>query len=422
MKKYLLLFTFFITLIINACSPKLQSRFLTKEDVRFQPALRQQGSLSPRASQSSCYNSESYIPDTAHLDHTPMKYVRVNFHWMNAADSSKNYTGEKAINFTYDLLKEINNSLADNQKMFLPYGNDTPVLPTRYRFVLTPRSDDPLDKGIYFHYDEEVSYHIHKGKYANIHKRDVNDKYSVQTDTVLNIFIMPHHPDSVASETYNNYGVGVALGNFVKAAGMFEDGREAISYRGIFNHEIGHIFGLSHTWAYNDGCEDTPLHKNDCWVRTNEPPCDTAASNNLMDYNAYQNAWTPCQIGRIHYRMAQENSPQRQFLQPNWCTLHDETHIFIRDTVEWRGAKDLEGHLTIEPGGVLNIKCRVSLPAFAKITIKPGGTLILDEFARLHNACGDRWEGIEIQQLNNKKGQVIFIGDPKIENTINPLN
>ncbi|MBK7869668.1 MAG: hypothetical protein IPJ74_02790 [Saprospiraceae bacterium] len=190
----------------------------------------------------------------------------------------------------------------------------------------------------------------------------------------------------------------------------------------MFNHEIGHIFGLAHTWAYNDGCDDTPQHPQNCWVQTSEPPCDTAASNNLMDYNAYQNAWTPCQIGKIQYRMAQEHSPQRNFLQPNWCTLHDEAHIFIRDTVEWRGAKDLEGHLTIESGGSLKINCRVSLPAYAKITVKPGGTLILDENARLHNACGDRWEGIEIQEQGKIKGQVIFIGEPKMENIVNPLN
>ncbi|MDX1940319.1 MAG: M43 family zinc metalloprotease [Saprospiraceae bacterium] len=413
--------TTFILVLLTSCTPKLRSWFLTKADIQLQPIAQLEKNSSRSFLQGSCYDPLAYVPDTVHLDHTPIKYVRVNFHWMNSSDSSKNYVGQQAIDFTYGLLRSINGSLSSNQKMFLPHGNNTPALPTQYRFILTPRSNAADDIGIYFHFDDKIAYHIHKGKNANISNRNVFEKYGAQVDTVLNIFIMPHHPDSVKSETYGAYGVGVALGNAVKAAGMFENGGPPDNYRGIFNHEIGHIFGLAHTWAYNDGCDDTPQHQQNCWVQTAEPPCDTAASNNLMDYNAYQNAWTPCQIGKIHYRMAQEHSPQRNFLQPNWCTLHDEAHIFIRDTIEWRGAKDLEGHLTIESGGSLKINCRVALPAYAKITVKPGGTLILDENARLHNACGDRWTGIEIQELGKNKGQVIFIGEPKLENMINEL-
>ncbi len=410
-----------ITLLATfACSPKLQQYFCTIQDVQRPPADMTFEKTQPRGA-GSCFDHLSYIPDASHLDHTPMKYLRVNFHWLNTTDSARNYTGNQAINFTYKLLEAINDDLADNKRSWLPHNNNNPVLPTLYRFKLTPRGNDPTDTGIYFHFDDELSLYVHKGANANIHDRRVINTYGVQLDSVLNIFIMPHHPDSVASPTYGAYGVGVALGNAVKAAGMFENGGEARGYRGIFNHEVGHIFGLSHTWAFDDGCDDTPRHPNNCWTWTPEPPCDTLASNNVMDYNAQQNAWTACQIGRIHWRMAQEHAGPRKLLQPNWCRLHDDRHIQIRDTVEWRGAKDLEGHLTILSGAMLKINCRVALPAFAKITVQPGATLVLDEHARLHNACGERWEGIEIQQLGNQKGQVIFIGSPKIEHAIHTL-
>ncbi|HMO38723.1 MAG TPA: M43 family zinc metalloprotease [Saprospiraceae bacterium] len=410
-----------LLLLLAACTPRLESRFLHTEDLQILPPLQAQDARPGRLARSSCYDALSYVPDTAHLEHTPIKYVRVNFHWMNGADSSLNYTGQQAIDYTYELLGAINHDLENNQPMALPEGNNTPVLPTRYRFVITPRWNDPADPGIYFHFDDATSYYVHKGKNINIHRRDAIQKYGIQSDEVLNIFIMPHHPDSVASETYNAYAVGVSLGNAVKAAGMFENGGNPWYYRGIFNHEIGHVFGLAHTWAFNDGCEDTP-HNPNCWSRTDEPPCNTVISNNLMDYNSCQCAWTPCQIGKIHLRMAQENAPQRRFLQPNWCHLHEERHIFIRDSVVWHGAKDLEGHLTIETGGSLTIKCRVSLPASAKITVQPGGTLRLEEHARLHNACGDTWQGIEIQQRGKAKGQVITMGKPAIEDAVHYLN
>ncbi len=411
-----------LCLMASACSPKLKSRFLTRQDVLWQTQAAEAPIDPFRISlQSGCYNYEAYIPDTARLEHTPIKYVRVNFHWMNAADSSKNYHGQAAIDYTYELLRAINADLENNRKMWLPHGNETSALPTRYRFVLTPRAGDSKDLGIYCHFDDQLCYYIHKGRYANLLRREVFDRYGVQLDTVLNIFIMPHHPDSVRSKTYHAGGVGVALGNAIKAAGMYEQQGPPEQYSGIFNHEIGHIFNLAHAWL-PDGCDDTPEHPNLCWTWTPEPPCDTMASNNLMDYNAYQHAWTPCQIGKIHYAMAQEELFGRQFLQPNWCVLRDEAHIVIRDTVEWRGAKDLEGHLTIAPGGHLTIHCRVSLPAYAKITVQPGATLMLTANARLHNACGNRWLGIEVQSLGKTQGQVIMIGTPSIENLLNPLD
>lgn len=409
-----------VLLAALSCSPKFEAHFISTEDIVYQASAIGGTNVPASRPYYPCKDPSNYIPDTTHLNHTPIRFIRVNVHWMNSEDSTKNYNGEEAVKFARGMLRYANNDLKNNRKMWLPHNNNTPVITTQYRYVLTPRPNDPDDDGIYFHYDDELFYHIHKGKTKNLYKRAVFEKYGVQLDTVLNLFVMPHHPDSIASPTYNAYGVGVALGNAVKLSGIFESGGKDWVYRGLINHEIGHIYGLTHTWAYNDGCDDTPKHPQKCWNRTKEPPCDTMASNNVMDYNALQNAFTPCQIGKVHYRMASPNSRQRKFLIPKWCDLKEKKHIFIKDTIVWNCMKDLESHITIEDGGKLTMRCRISLPKGAKITVKPGGTLVLDD-CQLHNACGEKWQGIEVQSEGKKKGEVVFLGEPKIENARNAI-
>lgn len=404
--------------VLWACSPQIQERLVQSDDwaplnstseITLSSSLRIGGP---------CQDYGAYVPDTNHLDHTPMKHIRVNVHWFNTADSSKNYNGEDAIAFTKGLISTANKDLERNQSMWLPKGNQTPTLPIRHRYILTPRPNDPSDDGIYFHYVEDAScFLIHKGRNNNLYKRGIIRQYGVQLDTVLNIFIMPHHPDSVASPTYHPSSTGVALGTVVKVAGMIEDGGPSWNFRSLINHEIGHIYGLTHTWAYNDGCDDTPKHSQSCWSRNQRPDCRDKTSNNVMDYNAEQNAWTPCQIGKVQKRMSDLRSRTRKLLVEQWCKLNPKANIVITDSIDWAGAKDLEGHLTIEKGGSLTIGCRVSLPRTAKITVKAGGRLILKNGAHLHNACGDQWAGIWIEKMGKDKGQILYEGQPKIEDT-----
>lgn len=414
----------FIILSLHSCSPALRSHYATISEVEIQetttrsdPPEEGRLNLQPRP----CTDPASYVPDTNHLELTPYRYLRLNIHFVDNTDSTANFQGKTALDFANQLVHTANEDLRKNHQMWLPPRNTTPVLPPRYQYVLTPQADDPGDSGIYFHYDDELCYYIHKGRNANLTDRRIIDRYAVQPDSVLNIFIMPHHPDSIDSPTYNAAGVGVALGNAIKVAGAFEHQSPGWAFRGILNHECGHILGLSHAWTFNDGCDDTPQHPANCWNRTETPPCDTMASNNVMDYNARQHAWTPCQIGRIHYAMANISGKVRPFLRPDWCRFDPATAVVISDTLEWNGAKDLHGNLTIAAGGFLQVNCRLSLPRNARITITPGATLSLGPNAYLHNACDDQWMGIEIQEQGSRRGRLILQGDPIIENALNPL-
>jgi len=410
------LFIFGLFAISWSCTPVMQSYFGSSQDVTVLPESYEEiGRRLPDP----CADPLHYKPDTNHLDHTPMRHIRVNVHFMNSADSTQNFEERAGIKYAKGLIGNANHDLETNDTMFLPFGQNAPPLPTRYRYVLTPQPDVPGDEGVYFHYDDSMWFYVHKGKNRNLYDRRMFEKYGVQTDSVLNIFVMPHHPDSLNSKTYESGGVGVALGGqFLKMAGLYENNKPYWHYRQILNHEVGHIFGLSHTWRYNDGCDDTPKNRN-YWHRSGGIP-DSLVSNNLMDYNAYQSAWTPCQIGKVHQRMAQESARQRKFLRRDWCAWKEEAHIFIQDSVHWQGSKDLEGDITVEAGGMLRISCRVSLPRGAKISIAPGGHLIVDN-GRLHNACGDNWQGIEIQQIGEKRGRITLVGDTKLENMVHPL-
>ena len=139
-----------------------------------------------------------------------------------------------------------------------------------------------------------------------------------------------------------------------------------------------------------------------------------------MDYNAWQLAITPCQIGRVHRMMSTLNSRPRKLLIPTWCKLQANKSIHIQDSVVWRGARDIEGHLRVDDGAVLVVNCRLSLPKNAKIVIAPTGKLILNH-AHLHNACDDQWEGIEIQERGKEKGILQLIGDVKLEDMRNEI-
>lgn len=413
-----------LILISVGCQKALRSGFITQSDIwQTQPiadGVADPASSIPRLRGLHCGTLEDYIPDTNRLSHFPVRYVRVNFHFMNTTDSASNYVGEEARQFVRGLLVSANQDLQKNNPSWLPREKKLPVIPTRYQLRLTSSPDYPEAGGVYCHFDNQRFYYIHRGKNRNLYDQEVIRRYGVQRDSVLNIFIMPHHPDSIASQTYISSGVGVAVGGTIKMAGIYETSQPAWAYRGILNHEVGHVFSLAHSWL-NDGCADTPLGKNPCWNRGDAPPCDTGATNNVMEYNALQNAWTPCQIGRVHQKMADERFRYRRYLHPEWCTLREDEPIRIQDTLVWRGSKDFSRHLLIAANAQLRIECRVSLPPDGQITIEPGATLILGPNARLHNACGKNWDGIISQRMGRQSGQLILEGDPIIEDNREPI-
>lgn len=350
-----------------------------------------------------CTQIENYYPsEEENNEGVTTRYIRMNFHVIQSEDGTGNFSEKQANEYIKVLVHGANESLRKNEQMWLPVGNETPVLPPRFQYVITPSSDNPKDNGIYIHRDEELYYIIARGKKRNLANRDVIKKYALSPDSILNVFLLEHHKDSVAMPHFKAGNMGIAIGTSVKLLGLKsadDIGNGAWFNQQLLSHEVGHIFGLMHSWIPNDRCEDTPPHAN-CW-NFGEEPCKNI-SNNVMDYNAHRTAWTPCQLGIIHKNMSMERGRQRKLLIKNWCELDESKNVIIQGEQEWRGARDIQGNIILEPNATLWIRCRTALPAGATITLGKGSTLKITGRGRIHNDCGQKWDGIIIP--TSKKG------------------
>jgi Pregnancy-associated plasma protein-A len=383
------IFVFLIcTLLASGCAPKL-TQYVPDPAYLVQEKATQLNSYAPKRVLETW---QDYIPDTNYLRLLPMRQVRVNFHIMLPSDTTKYHIAqERGRSGVLELYNAANADLDTNPRNWRsPEG--TAVLPRRYRYKLWPQANDD---GIYFHQDDALYHYVVSGANQNNYDQTVIEKYGIGLDSILNVFIQPHHPDSLKSKTYRASGQAIALGLHTKLSGIFELGHKTSDFRGMFNHEVGHILGLGHAWS-GDGCPDTEDHANQCYEWKTEGPCYHNATNNMMDYNAYEIAVTPCQIGKMHQQMSNEAAQARNILVRDWCKIALPP-IVIQEKVTWVGQKDLVSEIIIESGGVLKLKGRLSMPEGARILVRAGGVLLLDG-CKLHNSCGKKWRGIQTEK------------------------
>ncbi|MEM1357249.1 MAG: hypothetical protein AAGF89_03580 [Bacteroidota bacterium] len=407
-----------LPLLVFACRPKptTASRVVVLdpnepfEYLRYRPdsLQRPENYVFPRTR---VFNSDYYEPDTTNLDLLPQRTLMVNIHIMNTTDTLYQYYGEQGKKYAQDVVMHCNVVLNRRPKSYLmPDSVDVPALPPRIRVQLAKKPGTNED-AIYEHYDDKLYWYLHKGRNVNRSDKAVVRKYAVNKDSVLNVFAMGPLRDSLISKTYKIYGVnGIFLGDAIKLTGWLSRDRGPWEVSNVLLHEIAHGLGLRHAWLRNDGCDDTPVHKNNFWKLPSGQRGPGKTSNNLMDYSNRQEALTPCQIGRMHARLSDISGRQRKWLRRDWCTYLPDKPLRIATETDLEGARDFSSDIFIERGGTLRINTRIHLPEGAAIYVDPGGRLELGPKAVIHNDCGGQWGGILVGETESGiRGEVTYV-------------
>lgn len=390
--------------------------------------------------------NSNYLPSTDFPSHTPLKIIKVNFHYFINEEvrnpmSFTETTGcnpQDTVNNGYtnahELIDQVNYQLSHNLQLNLPCNNSIPVLPTDLRFEIYTDPNKPEDKGIYFHHFNDV---FTNGK-PNLNSKFWYQYYQWNPNTTKQLFTV--HGEKVIDlffleSTNKDDGGGVASGNptatsaAVNVADIFELASGMVEYKllrqatnaATIIHEVSHILSLQHVFP-NDDCDDTPMStpaQGGCYK---DSTCNLF-TNNVMDYCGGYRGFSPCQIAKIN-QFVEESFPA--YVQ---C-FYDTTQTIVihpGENITWDGVKHLNGDLIIESGGKLTVNANLFMPTHAQIIVQAKGTLVLHHCV-INKSCDEAWKGIllgrwyDVKRKKQYTGKVILQEGSRLENALQKIS
>lgn len=296
------------------------------------------------------FNNYTFV----NLDNSPIRTIRISIHVIQDSLGKGNFAiidslGNHAPEWYWlrGLVDDASRRMADLQPMQMP-SNSNHIKDSRIRYEVVGMYDWQ-DQGLFNL--SKVYPSTGEGMFAYIMDQDeVTHK-----ENSLHLFL--------AGSTNNDNGKiasrGIASGAPDKRWTVLFNYHNQYKRKNkywpasLISHEIGHNLGLSHTWNRNDGCDDTPRKSAQCWA-LNEPrskACDeiSECSNNLMDYNAWQNALTECQLAKIHYNINQNRGNLRDIVHWDYEHIRIECDTIIAPAV-------------IKDNGTIRMQCEAGRP------------------------------------------------------------
>ncbi|MCK9424280.1 MAG: hypothetical protein M0Q38_16965, partial [Bacteroidales bacterium] len=276
-------------------------------------------------------------------------YIQDTYLWNNDHDLNTYKCPDRYNWYLKDLAQQIDNDPS------IPKGIDIFFTCSETAYIANVINNDSIYRGANYACSMFPSLNLNDGSY--IHMPDAFIKY--------------YWMKNFATIQYGQPWIPVVYGWYVG------------SMANAINHELGHSFGLGHEY--------------------------TCTGHNIMD-NAGSSArdfMTDTQIAKIHKSLAIYNT--RKFVVCEYSP-NDPLEISGNGLIDF----DLKLYrdIIINPGVTLSVTCNVLMAPDAKIIIKPGGSLIIDEgIITSTEGCNHFWYGIEVwgnaaaNQYPNANGQ-----------------
>ena len=178
----------------------------------------------------------------------------------------------------------------------------------------------------------------------------------------------------------------------------------------LMTHEIGHNFGLNHTYdteitdiTHHEYLWDLFGHNQQPWCNNDNPnkvcyhdvgwdcviDSTTTCTNNIMGGNKNAGHFTALQCGRIHRALRIANIR-------NHAYAYTEIPHVINEDENWDFNYKSYQDIIINPNVTLTISCQLEMVSQARIIIKPGGRLVIDGGIITKALHEGQWQGIEV--------------------------